>query len=42
MNFVEYLFGISPDAGNGTLEILALLLLAVALWGRVALRHSKD
>jgi hypothetical protein len=40
MNFVERLFGISPDGGNGTFEFLlffisVLLLLLVSLWRRV-------
>ena len=30
MNFVEQIFGISPDGGNGLLEFLVLLVLFVA------------
>ena len=30
MDFIERLFGISPDGGNGSLEALFLLAIAVA------------
>jgi hypothetical protein len=30
MDFIERLFGISPDGGNGSLEALLLLAIAVA------------
>jgi len=43
MNFLERLFGISLDGGNGTFEFLfffisVLLLLLVSLWRRVKWR----
>ncbi len=43
MNFVELLFGISPDGGNGTFEFLlflipVLLLLLVPPWRRESFR----
>jgi hypothetical protein len=35
MDFLERLFGYSPDAGDGTIELLiivALLLVAASIW----------
>ena len=35
MDFLERLFGYSPDAGDGTIEVLiivALLLVAASIW----------
>jgi LPXTG-motif cell wall-anchored protein len=41
MDFIEKLFGISPDGGDGSTELLyaAVLLIAVAGW--IALRRSR-
>lgn len=31
MDFIERLFGVSPDGGNGTLEAVYLLVIAVVV-----------
>jgi hypothetical protein len=50
MDFVERIFGISPDGGSGSYELLLFLIPIVAvviLWrartvGRAAVRRRKD
>jgi hypothetical protein len=49
MDFIEKLFGVSPDGGNGTLEAvyLAVVAVGVAVGGlgwrrRRAARRSRD
>jgi hypothetical protein len=31
MDFIERIFGVSPDGGNGTLELLYVVIVAVAI-----------
>lgn len=31
MDFIEWIFGVSPDGGNGTLEILYVVSIAAAI-----------
>jgi hypothetical protein len=44
MDFIERLFGVSPDGGDGTLEFLyvavALVIVAMIAWR--ALRHRSQ
>ncbi len=37
MNFIELWFGISPDGGNGTVEILCVVALAAGVAALVGL-----
>ncbi len=41
MDFIERLFGISPDAGSGMLELLLLLVPATALYWIGAAVHKR-
>ena len=41
MDFLELWFGISPDGGNGTLELVLLTAPLVAALCRVALRSRR-
>jgi len=44
MDFIERLFGISPDGGNGTFELLLFLIplvTVVILWFSRSLRHRR-
>jgi hypothetical protein len=40
MNFIERIFGIAPDSGDGSLELL-LFLVPLALIAVVALHHTR-
>ena len=44
MNFIERLFGISPDGGSGSLEFLlfAVPLCAVLYWGARAAMSTRS
>ena len=41
MDFIEQLFGLSPDNGDGSTEILWLVVLAVVIAGVVYLRRQR-
>ncbi|MDM9622980.1 MULTISPECIES: hypothetical protein [unclassified Rhizobium] len=46
MDFIEQWFGISPDGGDGTIELLffaiVMVLLTVVVWRRwIARRYSR-
>ncbi len=41
MDFFERLFGISPDAGNGSLELVYLAVLALAVYAVTAWRRAR-
>jgi len=40
MNFIEQLFGIAPDAGNGSTEAVILAAIAFAAAALMRRRHS--
>jgi hypothetical protein len=43
MDFIERIFGVSPDAGAGTLEVLLVLAPLFAVWLlRAHRRRSRD
>ena len=49
MDFIERIFGVSPDGGNGTLELLYLVSIAAAIavisrefYRRRKLRRTRD
>jgi hypothetical protein len=49
MDFIERIFGVSPDGGNGTLELLYILSIAAAItvvsrkfYRRRKLRQTRD
>ena len=49
MDFIERIFGVSPDGGNGTLELLYLVSIAAAItvvsrefYRRRKLRQTRD
>jgi hypothetical protein len=41
MDFIEQLIGISPDAGNGSFELLVLAMSTLALYAIGALRQRR-
>jgi len=41
MDFIERLFGVSPDAGSGTLEMVLLLLPILGLYVLYRMRSRK-
>ena len=41
MDFIEQLFGLSPDNGDGSTEILWLVVLAIVIAGVVYLRRRR-
>lgn len=41
MDFIEQLFGLSPDNGDGSTEILWLVMLAVLIGGFVWYRRRR-
>jgi hypothetical protein len=41
MDFIERLFGISPDGGSGTLELFLLVVSAIALYWIGAAAHKR-
>ncbi len=43
MDFIEQIFGISPDGGSGALEILLFLIPAMGIYllYRLRSRHNK-
>jgi hypothetical protein len=41
MDFIERIFGVSPDSGSGSLEILLCLVPIVAVGLLYAKRHRK-
>lgn len=41
MDFIERLFGLSPDNGDGSTEILWLVVLAIVIAGFVYLRRRR-
>jgi hypothetical protein len=49
MDFIERIFGVSPDRGNGTLELLYVMSIAAAItvvsrkfYRRRKLRQTRD
>jgi hypothetical protein len=49
MDFIERIFGVSPDGGNGTLELLYVVSIAAAItvvsrefYRRRKLRQTRD
>ena len=41
MDFIERLFGLSPDNGDGSTEILWLAVLAILIAGFFYFRHQR-
>lgn len=41
MDFIERIFGISPDAGNGMFELFLLLVTPTALYWVGTLAHKR-
>ena len=41
MDFIERLFGLSPDNGDGSTEILWLAVMAIVIVGFFYLRHRR-
>ena len=41
MNFIEKLFGVSPDGGSGTLELLLLVAPLIAVLAIAALARRR-
>ena len=41
MDFIERLFGLSPDNGDGSTEILWLVVLAIVIAATVYLRNQR-
>ena len=42
MDFIEYLFGVSPDGGSGSLELLLLLApIAAVLLARAIVKRGR-
>ena len=41
MDFVEKLFGISPDGGDGSTELMYIIVLLIAIAGWIALRRFR-
>ena len=41
MDFIERIFGISPDAGSGMVELFLLLVLPTALYWIGTLAHKR-
>ena len=41
MDFIERLFGIAPDGGNGTLELLYFVLAFVAVGATAVMRQIR-
>jgi hypothetical protein len=41
MDFIEQLFGLSPDNGDGSTEMLWLVVLALAIAGVVYFRRQR-
>jgi hypothetical protein len=41
MDFFERLFGFSPDGGNGSLELLCLAVLTLAVYAAGAWRRAR-
>ena len=42
MDFIERLFGLSPDAGNGSFELLCFAVLTVAVYTIAVVRRQKS
>ncbi len=42
MDFIERLLGFSPDAGNGSSELLVFALLTVAVFTIGLVRHRRN
>ena len=46
MDFIEWIFGVSPDGGDGTLELLyivaALAVIGVIVWRTVVRRAARN
>jgi hypothetical protein len=42
MDFIERIFGVSPDGGNGSLEALYLIAAVIAIAGLWMLRKRRD
>jgi hypothetical protein len=41
MDFIERLLGFSPDAGNGSFELLIFAVLTMAVYAIGAVRHRR-
>jgi LPXTG-motif cell wall-anchored protein len=41
MDFVEKLFGISPDGGDGSTELMYIIVLLIAIAGWITLRRFR-
>ena len=42
MDFIEQLFGLSPDNGDGSTEVLWLVVLAIVIAGAIYFRRQRQ
>ena len=42
MDFIERLFGVAPDGGNGTVELLYFIVAGLAVGASIFRRHLRE